>query len=93
MKSKTGSIEFWAESFFKKSNEGLDIKKCGFTCLFYFTLLQYNITIPSIGHQGVRFKHPTEVGFKNPSSPAFRVGWHALLIRVKYSVEKKKLLF
>ena len=35
------------------------------------------------GHQGIGSKKPTVIRFKNPTSPLFRVGWHALLIRVK----------
>ena len=40
------------------------------------------ITMPKVGHWGVIFKKPTVVGFKNPTSPAFRLGWHANPIRV-----------
>ena len=31
------------------------------------------------------YKRPTVVGFKNPTSPAVKVGWHATPIRVKPS--------
>ena len=34
-------------------------------------------TVPNTGHWGVGFKKPTAVGFEIPTSPAFRVGWHA----------------
>ena len=35
------------------------------------------LTVPNTGHWGVGFKKPTAVGFEIPTSPAFRVGWHA----------------
>ena len=48
--------------------------------------------VPSGG--GIGFKKPTVVGLKYPTSPAFRVGWHAPLIKVKkqYVGEIKGLL-
>ena len=39
-------------------------------------------TVPKPGHGGVGLKKPTVVGFKNATSPAFRVNWHAMPIRV-----------
>ena len=39
-------------------------------------------TVPKPGHGGVGLKKPTVVGFKNTTSPAFRVNWHAMPIRV-----------
>ena len=34
------------------------------------------------GHRDIGFKKPTVVELKSATSPAFRVGWHALWIRV-----------
>ena len=45
------------------------------------TVSYQNKTIPGARHRGV--------GFENPTSPTFRVGWHALLISVE---DKVKLL-
>ena len=40
-------------------------------------------------YQVVGFIKPTIVGSKNSTSPALRVGWYALLIRVNYVLTEK----
>ena len=50
----------------------------------FCTVSLQKITVPKVWHHGVGFIKLTVVGFIDPTSPAFRFGWHALPIRVNY---------
>ena len=51
-------------------------------CVWY-CFYKKKITVPITGHGGDRFKKPTVDGYTNPTNPAFRVSWHALMISAK----------
>ena len=53
-------------------------------CLVFGTVSIQKITLQTGGNQ--------DIGFKNPTSPVFRVGWHAPLIRVNF-IRSKKLKY